>query len=139
MTAILNPYLSFRGTAREAMEFYRTVFGGELSIMTFGEMGDPYPGESANVMHGQLETPSGFTLMGADVPSTVGFEQGRNVFQVSLSGAKSDEAELWRYWDGLAEGARITEPMAVAPWGATFGMLRDRFGIDWLVNISAEG
>jgi PhnB protein len=139
MSAILNPYLNFRGTARAAMEFYHSVFGGELSVLTFGEMGDPYPGESDRVMHGQLETPSGVTLMGSDVPSRMDYAAGENTFSVSLSGAKSDEAELRGYWDALADGAEITQPLETAPWGGTFGMLRDRFGVSWLVNISAEG
>ncbi len=139
MAVILNPYLHFRGNAREAMEFYQTVFGGELDILTFGDAGDPYPGEGTKVQHAQLETPSGFTLMGSDVTSRHEYERGESVFSVSLSGANGDDAELRGYWKKLSLGATITEPLATAPWGATFGILVDAFGVTWLVNISAEG
>jgi PhnB protein len=139
MAAILNPYLNFPGTARQAMEFYQSVFGGELSLMTFAEMGDPYPGESDKIMHGQLESPSGFVLMGADVAGGRRHDPGENVFSVSISGEHSDDAELRGFWDGLSDGAEITQPLEAAPWGAAFGMLRDRFGVHWVVNISAEG
>ncbi|MEO8093778.1 MAG: VOC family protein [Pseudolysinimonas sp.] len=138
MSAILNPYLSFRGNAREAIEFYHSVFGGELNIMTFAENGDPYPGEGDSVMHAQIDTPSGFTLMASDVVKSLDYTVGVNTFSVSLSGAKSDDKELRGYWDKLSAGGQIAQPLATSDWGATFGMLTDRFGIMWLVNISAE-
>ena len=138
MTAILNPYLHFRDTTRKAMEFYRSVFGGELDVQTFGEGGDAYPGEGEKVMHAQLETPSGFTLMASDTPNSLRHERGENVFSVSISGAKGDDAELRGYWDKLAVGGTITQPLETAPWGATFGMVADAYGVLWLVNISAE-
>ena len=138
MAAILNPYLHFRDKAREAMEFYQTVFGGDLDVQTFGDAGDPYPGEGDKVQHAQLETPSGFMLMGSDTPERMDHERGENVYSVSLSGANSDDAELRGYWKKLSLGAKVVEPLAVAPWGATFGILVDAFGVTWLVNISAE-
>jgi len=134
MTTRLNPYLSFRDTAREAMEFYRTVFGGELTLSTFGDSGMPVEdSESGNVMHGQLDTPSGFTLMGADTPSSMAVSTNGTV---SLSG--DDEAALRGYWDALAEGGTLGVPLETAPWGDTFGMLTDRFGIGWMVNIAGS-
>lgn len=135
MASILNPYLSFRGNAREALEFYRDALGGELQINTFEEFGaaEAYPGEGDKVMHGQLTTPAGFTLMGSDTPSSMPFNPGDTI-SVSLSG--DDEAELRGYWDKLSDGAEIGEPLVKAPWGALFGMLKDRFGIYWLVNIT---
>jgi PhnB protein len=138
MTAILNPYLNFRGNAREAIEFYHSVFGGDLDVMTFAENGDPYPGEGDKIMHSQIDTPSGFTLMASDVTSAHSYTAGDNAFSVSLSGANSDDAELRGYWDKLSDGATIPQPLESAPWGATFGMLTDKFGVSWLVNISAE-
>jgi PhnB protein len=138
MTAILNPYLNFRGNAREAIEFYHSVFGGDLDVMTFADNGDPYPGEGDKIMHAQIDTPSGFTLMASDVTSAHGYTAGVNAFSVSLSGANADDAELRGYWQKLSEGATITQALESAPWGATFGMLIDRFGVSWLVNISAE-
>lgn len=138
MTAILNPYLNFRGNAREAIQFYHSVFGGELSVMTFAENGDPYPGEGDKIMHSQIDTPSGFTLMASDVTSAHSYTAGENSFSVSLSGANADDSELRGYWQKLSEGANVSQPLETAPWGATFGMLTDRFGVSWLINISAE-
>jgi PhnB protein len=136
--AQLNPYINvLDGRAREAMEFYHSVLGGELSLMTFGETG--FEGPAANqVMHGQLETPAGFTLMGADAPpEMVQVTMGDNM-SVSISGGH-DEAEALRGWfDGLAEGGEVRQPLAAAPWGDEFGMLVDRFGINWMVNIAGS-
>jgi PhnB protein len=138
MSTLLNPYLNFRTEAREAMEFYRSVFGGELDLSTFAELGGPdHPDEGDKIMHAQLETPAGFTLMAADTPDSMEFRPGTN-FSVSLSGSGDDDAELRGYWDKLSAGAQIDQPLATAPWGASFGMLTDRFGIHWLVNISAD-
>ena len=138
--SILNPYLNFRTEARAALEFYETVFGGEATISSFREFGvDDMPEDERDlVMHGQLETPAGFTLMASDVPSHMEWSRGTNSFSVSLSGSAEDDAQLRGYWLKLSEGADIQEPLATAPWGATFGMLTDRFGIAWLVNISAD-
>ena len=136
MTSTLNPYLSFRESAKDAMAFYREVFGGELTVGTFAEFGmaDAYPGEGHKVMHAQLITSGGFTLMAADVPGAMPLAEASNV-SVSLSG--DDETELRGYWDALSDGATIVEPLVAAPWGDQFGMLTDRFGVAWLVNISA--
>lgn len=137
MPSRLNPYLSFSGNAREALEFYRDVLGGELSIMTFAEGGLPHePGDADKVMHGQLETPSGYTLMAADaVQGTPG--QVASGVQISLSGDVSADAELSGYYEKLLEGGGTqVEPLVTAPWGDRFGMLTDRFGILWMVNIS---
>jgi PhnB protein len=134
MTTRLNPYLGFRDTAKQAMEFYQTVFGGELTLSTFGDMhASEDPAEQAKIMHGQLESPSGYTLMGSDTPNSMAYTPGDN-YSVSLSG--DDEAELRGYWDKLTEGATITMPINKAPWGDTFGMLKDKFGVSWLVNIA---
>lgn len=136
MSSTLNPYIAFRGNARQAMEFYQSVLGGELAVSTFAEFqASDDPAEADNIMHSQLETPAGFTLMGADMPKAMPFEDGETV-TISLSG--DDESELRGYWDGLAEGATITMPLEVAPWGDQFGMLTDQFGIGWLVNIAGS-
>jgi PhnB protein len=140
MASILNPYLNFRGQAREALEFYHSVFGGELTVGSFADFGmtDVSEVERDLVMHAQLDTPSGFTLMASDVPGYMEWDRGVNSFSVSLSGRSGDDAELRGYWQKLSDGATIDEPLATAPWGATFGMLTDRFGIHWVVNISAD-
>jgi len=132
----LNPYLSFRDTARDAMEFYQSVFGGELVLSTFGEFhASDDPAEVDKIMHGQLETPGGLVLMGADTPASMELASQTNI-SVSVSG--QDLAELQRYWDRLAEGGTVLQPFAQAPWGATFGMLNDKFGVPWLINAGPE-
>ncbi|BCT78242.1 VOC family protein [Sinomonas cyclohexanicum] len=139
MPATLNPYISFKDNAREAMTFYQSVLGGDLTISTFDDLHAAQdPSEGSLVMHSQLTTPSGFTLMGSDTPSRMEFDRGNNSFSISLSGGPETEDELRRYWDKLAEGAAVTMPLEKAIWGDTFGMLTDRFGIAWLVNIAGE-
>ncbi|HEY0920132.1 VOC family protein [Devosia sp.] len=137
MPTRLNPYLGFRDNARQAMEFYRSVFGGELTLSTFAEFeASQDPAEGAKIMHAMLTSPNGFVLMGADTPKGRPYTTGSN-YSVSLSG--DDEAELRGYWDKLSEGASIGWPLAKAPWGDTFGMLTDRFGVSWMVNIAGSG
>src|SRR5215207_10857495 len=138
--SVLNPYLNFRGEAREALEFYHSVFGGELTVSSFAELGmEGVPeAERDQIMHGQLETTAGFTLMAADAPSHMEFARGTNQFSISLSGGSDDDGQLRDYWQKLSEGGTITEPLATAPWGDSFGMLTDRFGVSWLVNIAAD-
>lgn len=134
MSVRLNPYLNFRDNAREAMDFYYSVFGGELSRMTFGEMPmDVDPAESDKVMHSMLETEDGLTLMAADTPNYMEYAPGTS-HSVSLSG--EDETRLRGYWEQLSDGGTIGASLEKAPWGDTFGMCVDKFGISWLVNIT---
>jgi len=129
----LNPYISFNGNARQAMEYYETVFGGgTLALNTFGEYGQPDAPEANNIMHGMLETPSGFTLMGADTPPGMEYNPGNN-FAVSLSGDDADE--LRDYFAKLSDGGTVSVPLEKQMWGDEFGMCVDRFGIAWMVNI----
>ncbi|WP_306232724.1 VOC family protein [Agrococcus beijingensis] len=133
MTTVLNPYLAFAREAREAMNFYHGVFGGDLVLSTFGEGGMAQdPADADLVMHAQLTTADGHTVMGSDTPSSMPAPARGQ--QVSISG--DDRAALTRYWEALGDGARIVEPLEVAPWGDTFGMLVDRWGITWMVSIS---
>ena len=135
MASRLNPYLNFRGQAREALDFYQSVFGGDVAITTFGQFGDPPSGTDGNdVMHGQLDTTMDFTLMCSDVPGQMELTKGDNV-SVSLSG---DDADALRgYWERLSDGGTVTFPLARQMWGDEFGMCQDRFGISWLVDIVA--
>jgi PhnB protein len=136
MTVRLNPYLSFRDNAREAMTFYHSVFGGELTVSTFADLHTSAdPTEQHKIMHSQLETPDGLVLMGADSPEGMEYRPQAGV-SVSLSG--DDEARLRGYWERLSEGGSVTVPLEKAPWGDTFGMCVDRFGTSWLVNVAAE-
>jgi PhnB protein len=132
----LNPYISFRDQAREALEFYQSVFGGELALDTFAEfdMGQD-PSENDLIMHGQLETPAGFVLMAADTPSTMPYTPAAGV-AISVSG--DDEAALQAYWDALAADGTVGMPFETPPWGGRFGMVTDRFGIDWMVALNAS-
>ncbi|MFA3873218.1 VOC family protein [Streptomyces sp. MMCC 100] len=133
MTSRLNPYLSFDGDARQAMEFYEQVFGGTLSLNTFGESGMPDSAYTDKIMHGMLETPGGFTLMGADTPPGMAYTPGNN-FSVSLSG--DDATELRGYWEKLSAGGSVAVPLEKQMWGDVFGMCTDRFGVPWMVDIS---
>jgi PhnB protein len=133
MASRLNPYISFAGTARQAMEFYEDVFGGTLTMNTFGEYGAPDGPEANQIMHSQLETSSGFTLMGADTPPGMELNPGDNI-TVSLSGDDADE--LRGYWEKLIEGGTVSMPLEKQMWGDEFGACVDRFGVPWMVNIS---
>jgi len=137
MSTRLNPYLGFRDSARPAMEFYRSVFGGELTFGTFGTFaelgaaGEPH--EQDKIMHSTLVTDGDLVLMAADTPDVMELTPGSN-FAVSLSG--EDSAELSGYWDRLSDGGTVTVPLERAPWGDSFGMCVDRFGVSWMVNIA---
>ena len=132
MASRLNPYISFPGNAREAMEFYREVFGGSLTLNTFGELGGEDMPDPDKIMHGMLTTESGFTLMGADTPPGMEHDLGNNI-AISLSG--DDAEELRGYWEGLSGSGSVSVPLERQMWGDEFGMCVDRFGIAWMVNI----
>ena len=134
ITVRLNPYLSFRDNAREALEFYHSVFGGELTISDFASLqASEDPAEADKVMHGMLATDDGLVLMASDTPGTMEFTPAAGM-SVSLSG--DDEPRLRGYWDALAGSGRPIMPLEQAPWGDSFGMCVDRFGITWMVNIA---
>ncbi|MDQ1602501.1 MAG: PhnB protein [Actinomycetota bacterium] len=134
MTSRLNPYFAFKDNARQAMEFYKEVFGGSLDINTFGEFGQPDPAVADRVMHSQLETDRGFLLMAADTPPDMEHSPGNNI-SVSVSGDDGDE--LRGYFDKLSGSGTVTMPMEKQVWGDEFGMCVDQFGIAWLININA--
>ena len=131
MATRLNPYLNFDGNARQAMEFYKQVFGGDLQINTFGEYGDaPNPD---GVMHAMLEGDDGLALMASDLPPGMEHKAGENI-AISLSG--DDDPRLRGYWENLSDGGTVTMPLEKQMWGDEFGMCHDRFGIPWMVNIT---
>ncbi len=135
MSAQLNPYLQFPGTARDAMTFYQGVLGGDLTMNTFGEYGIEGEG-SDGVMHAQLTTPHGFTLMASDMPpGQEDTHHAGNNISVSLSG---DGEALRGHWEGLSDGATVMMPLEKQMWGDEFGALTDKFGIPWMVNIAGE-
>ena len=133
MPMLLNPYFSFRDTAEEAMTFYRSVFGGELSVSRFSEYGaSDDPAEQDKVMHSMLTTGTGMVLMAADTPNSMDLTVGDNV-SVSVSG--DDESVMRGWWEALGAGGTVTMPLEEAPWGGLFGMGTDRFGIHWMFSI----
>ncbi len=136
MNSKLNPYINFNGNAKTAMEFYTNAFGGKLTLNTYKEGGMPTdPSENDKIMHAMLVSDNGVTLMGSDTPKGWVYNVGNNI-SISLSG--DNEAELQGYWDKLSDGAQIDQPLTKAPWGDMFGMLTDKFGIRWMVNIAGK-
>lgn len=151
MTLTTTTHLNFRGTAREALEHYRAVFGGTLTAATYADLGAPQDAPGADrLVFGQLDTPGGLRLMAYDVPGepapglagpagSTRRENGltltdRPFFQ-SLRGRSLDE--VTPLWDGLAAGGQVVEPLAASPWSPGFGMLTDRFGVTWVVDVEA--
>jgi PhnB protein len=134
MTSRLNPYLTFNGNAREAMEAYQSIFGGELRVNTFGEFGNPDESIKDKVMHAMLETPQGYTLMGSDTAPGMPFTPG-SAMTVSISGDADDN--LRKFWDALADGGTVHVAFEKQMWGDEFGQLVDRFGVPWMVNVVA--
>jgi PhnB protein len=136
MQTKLNPYLSFKDNTREAMEFYRTVFGGKLNVSTFKEFhASQDPSEDNMIMHSQLDADNGITIMASDTPNRMEYRPGTHM-SMSLSG--DNEAELKAYFEKLSAGGTITMPLEKAIWGDWFGMCTDKFGVPWLVNITAQ-
>lgn len=134
MHSRLNPYISFRDNAREAMEFYKTVFGGTLTMNTFEEFhASEDPAEANKIMHSMLQSDNGITFMAADTPNSMDYSAGSTI-SMSLSG--DNETELRGYWDKLSENGAIIMPLEKAPWGDMFGMVSDAFGVTWMVNIT---
>ncbi|PRY42230.1 VOC family protein [Umezawaea tangerina] len=133
MASVLNPYISFTDNAREAMEYYQGVFGGELTLNTFGEFGADDAPFADKIMHGMLKTDSGYTLMAADTPPGMEHNPGTNV-TISLSGSDGDD--LRGYWEKLSDGGTVSVPLEKQMWGDEFGACVDRFGIPWMVNIT---
>jgi len=136
MQTKLTPYLNFRKNTRDVMAFYQTVFGGKLTMNTFKEFGvSQDPAEEDKIMHSMLEAENGMTLMAADVPNSMDVQPGTNI-SITLSG--DNEEELTRFYNMLSAGGTVMQPLEKAPWGDSFGMFVDKFGINWMVNISGK-
>jgi PhnB protein len=135
MPSLMNPYINFNGNAREAIEFYKSVFGGKLDMNTYEEAHmSQDPVEGKKIMHAMLTAENGMVLMASDAPPGMAGKAESNI-SISLSG--ENEVELRGYWDKLVEGGKAIMPIEKAPWGDIFGMLTDKFGVSWMVNISA--
>lgn len=150
MSITTTTHLNFRGEARAALEFYGAVFDGQATIATYGDFGMPkdVPGAD-NVVFGQVETADGFRVMAYDIPGaaadaapTIGSTRRENgvtltdqPFFVSVRGETLDEIE--RYWNALSADATVVEALAASAWSPGFGMLTDRFGVTWILDVAA--
>lgn len=133
MASRLNPYLNFNGDARQALEFYKGVFGGDLNLTSFAEFGATSSVDAERIMHGMLATKAGYVLMAADVTTDMEYEPMAGA-AISISG--DDAEELRGYWGKLSADGVITMPMQKQPWGDEFGMCIDKFGVSWMVDIT---
>ena len=129
----LNPYINFEGRAREAMEFYRDVLGGDLKINTFGEYGAPEGTDPDGVMHAHLETSDGFVLMASDAMEGESGSSGGNIV-ISISGYNDQADKMRGFFQALSEGGEVVTPLEKQMWGDEYGQLKDRFGITWMVD-----
>ncbi|MBD0424669.1 VOC family protein [Streptomyces sp. TRM S81-3] len=130
-------HLNFRGDARAALTFYQSVFGGDVALVTYKDAGNVQdPSEADQVMWGQVTAGSGFHVMGYDVPSHMPWNRGENAYFVSLRGETAEEVTA--YWDGLSDGATVLRPLGPAQWAPLYGMLNDRFGVTWVVDVVSE-
>ncbi|MCC3273558.1 VOC family protein [Arthrobacter zhangbolii] len=151
MSIKTTTHLNFPGTAADALAFYQSVFGGSVTSATYGDFGMPkeVPG-AEKIVFGQLEAPDGFRLMAYDIPgqdsadaaATAGTTRRENgttitdrTFFQSLRGQSL--AEVDKLWGALADGAQIIEPLAASAWSPGFGMLTDRFGVTWVIDVEA--
>lgn len=136
MSLTTTTHLNFRGQARAALEFYRTVFGGELVVVTFGDAHAAQdPAEADQVMWGQVSSPAGFRVMAFDVPGARPFDRGVDAVFVSVRG--DDPDELAGIWSRLTDGATVRQDLGPAPWSPLYGMLDDRFGVTWVMDAQA--
>ncbi|QYH36788.1 VOC family protein [Salinibacterium sp. M195] len=133
-----NPYLSFRDNAREALAYYQEVFGGTTEIHTFADFqASQDPEEQEWIMHGQLESPAGITLMMSDTPKSMEYTPGGSM-SISIGGYLSEKAAMESYWQKLSDGGRIDMPLEPAEWGGIFGMVVDRYSVTWIISISDD-
>jgi PhnB protein len=136
MSITTTTHLNFRGDAHAALEFYQSVFGGDLATVTYKDAGAVQEeSEADQVMWGQVLAGNGFHVMAYDVPSQMAHQRGENSFFVSVRGETVEE--VTGYWEKLSDGATIVIPMGPAGWAPAYGMLKDRFGIVWVVDVAS--
>ncbi|WP_063020710.1 VOC family protein [Nocardia niwae] len=137
MSLTTTTHLNFRGDARAALEFYQSVFGGQLAVVTYEDAGNVQDeSEADQIMWGQVQDGNGFHVMAYDVPGSMSYDPGANAFFVSVRGASVEEVSS--YWERLTAGATIVVPMGPANWAPAYGMLRDRFGVVWVLDVVSE-
>jgi PhnB protein len=137
MTLKSTTHINFRGDARQALEFYRDVFDGELTVITYGAMNAAqHPGQTDQIMWGQVTAPSGFAIMAFDVPADRPYDKGVTPFFESVRGQSVED--VTPVWKRLADGATIVQELAASPWAPAYGMLTDRFGVTWVVDVAVS-
>ncbi|MEU4842957.1 VOC family protein [Nocardia testacea] len=137
MSLTTTTHLNFRGEARAALEFYQSVFGGHLAAITYNDAGAVGNESDADqIMWGQVQAGNGFRVMAYDVPAPTAYTPGENAFFVSVRGETAEEVS--GYWEKLAAGATVVVPLAPASWAPVYGMLRDRFGVVWVLDVTSE-
>ncbi len=134
MPLTTTTHLNFRGNARQALGFYHAVFGGDLSLFTNREAHEVCaPDEADQVKWGQVTSPDGFRVMAYDVPAHTPWHPGDKPLYVVVQGETADE--ITAYWGKLAEGATIVQALEPSPWAPLFGMLKDAFGVTWVLSV----
>lgn len=135
MSVTTTPHLNFRGTARQALEFYHSVFGGQLVVVTNEQAySAETPEEAQQVKFGQVAGENGFQVMAYDVPASVPYDQGERSFFVSVRGDSAEE--IGALWAKLAAGSTVIEPLAPSAFSPAYGMLQDRFGVTWVLDVA---
>ena len=144
MAVTTTTHLNYRHTARAALEFYQSVFGGEVTLVTYkdahnvqSEGGMATDDEADEVMWGEVLSDTGFHVMGYDVPATMSYDQGDKALFVALNGDSTDE--MTSYWESLKDGATIVAELGPSMWGSPlYGMIKDKFGVTWILEVRAS-
>ncbi|MEV0131609.1 VOC family protein [Dactylosporangium sp. NPDC050688] len=135
MSITTTTHLNFRGDAREALDFYQSVFGGQVTVVTYADAHSVTdPAEAGQVMWGQVQGGNGFHVMAYDVPGNQSYDPGDKPVFVSVRG--KDGEEITAYWKGLSQGATVVQDLAPAGWSPLYGMLKDRFGVTWVLDVA---
>jgi PhnB protein len=135
MSVKATAHINFRGDARSALEFYQSVFGGQMTVVTFADAHNVSEESEANqVMWGEVVAPNGFQVMAYDVPSKLPWDQGTNSFFFSIRGETAEE--ITELWEKLSVGSTIKAPLAASGWTPAYGMLQDRFGVTWVLDVA---
>ena len=137
MSIETTTHLNFRGQARAALAFYQTVFGGTLTAVSYQDAhAAENPAEADQILWGQVASSEGFRVMAYDVPSSQPYDAGTNPVFVSVRGKSADD--LSAYWVRLIEGSTVIVPLAKSAWSPLYGMVRDRFGVTFVVDLAVE-